>query len=573
MRLSLLLVLLALGGAAAAQPVPVGSCEKGRARATLETDTVRLGLWNQGRLFYGLGESVTEWGQYLVPKSSGTYPAEIVNLWVSAVVGDSLRTTIADTYESDFWPGPLADADAPPAACAEHDRMWTVSRADLDRYVATGQATTDLAEWPHDLGAPVLDGDGIPDNYDLAAGDQPDLLGDAAVWWVMNDAGNQHGYRNQPGTAPIGVEVRVHAFAFEQSPFPTVPDTPLQEATFYRYEFVNRRDVPLDSVYVSLAALGRTGALGNDFQGTDTLSHVAYIYNATEHEDAYSDRPAAWGMQVLRGPVGLANRRDDDRDGETDEPGERLRLTSSPPAFFLDGPRYPRSPREWVNVQQGLFPRGGAIYASGIGEYCWPGCPDCSSGCSGWEPTRYAFPADPTVGEFWSETNRTGEPTTGGGYYREVLASVGPFRIEPGATAEILYAMPFARTDDHLRSVTALRGVARGLLAAFGDGVPSRRVDGPPAPPLPVAQGVRPVRPNPGVGGQSAVLDLPEATHVDADVLDLLGRVVAVVAGGTLQAGETDLAVPDGLPPGLYLLRVSAAQGRPVALRFTVVAR
>ena len=560
-----------LASALFAQSVPVGSCEPGRASATLETNSVEVGLWNTGQLFYG----TTGYGLYLVPKSSGTYPAENGNLWISGVVEDSLRTTIKDSVFGDYWPGPLADADAPPVDCEAHDRMWTVSRDDVLHYYATGEASPDLAEWPAHLGAPVLDGDGIVGNYDLAAGDQPDLVGDAAVWWVMNDAGNEHGYAYRPGTAPLGLEIRVHAFAFEGSPFLTVPSTPLQEATFYRYRFVNRRDVPLDSVYVSLYAFGRTGAAGNDFLGTDSLRHVAYIYNAYPGAiDRYGDRPASWGMQVLRGPVGLGNDRDDDYDGDTDESGERLRLSSSPPAFFLDSlGEYPRSPREWVNVQRGLFPNGDQIYGYGHGVHCFQGCQYCLPGCEIGKPTVFAFPADPSAGEFWSEMNSTGQGHRNGPYYREVVVSTGPFRIEPGESAEILYAMPFARTNHHLESVTALRTIAGGLLAAFGDGVPSRRVEGPPAPPLPTSRSLAPVRPNPGAGGQVALLALPEAAYVDAVVIDALGRRVAVVASGTLAAGERALAIPDGLPPGAYVLRVAVERGQPVSLPFTVVGR
>ena len=41
---------------------------------------------------------------------------------------------------------------------------------DVARYNTTGEATPDLAEWPAHLGAPVVDGDGVAGNYDLARG-------------------------------------------------------------------------------------------------------------------------------------------------------------------------------------------------------------------------------------------------------------------------------------------------------------------------------------------------------------------------------------------------------------------
>ncbi len=135
----------------------------------------------------------------------------------------------AATYSDwEFWPGPLDENGNPPADCSAYDRIYLVSREDLRRYDQAGSAATDLAEWPWELGAPVVDGDGNPDNYDLAAGDRPDILGDQMAWWVMNDAGNLHLTSEAP---PMGLEVHVSAFAFER-------DDVIGNTTFYRYDLV-----------------------------------------------------------------------------------------------------------------------------------------------------------------------------------------------------------------------------------------------------------------------------------------------------------------------------------------------
>src|SRR5690606_8228303 len=158
-------------------------------------------------------------------------------LWVGGLVDGQLRISAAD-YPSggrswEFWPGPLDDAGNPPADCAEYDRLWKVSRTDIELYEQTGMAVPDLAEWPFHLGAPVLDGDGDPANYDLAAGDRPDIRGDQGIWWVMNDAGNEHTTTDSP---PLGMEVRVLAFAYDR------PD--YEHATFYEYTFVYKGQAP-----------------------------------------------------------------------------------------------------------------------------------------------------------------------------------------------------------------------------------------------------------------------------------------------------------------------------------------
>ena len=55
----------------------------------------------------------------------------------------------------------------------------------------------------------MIDGDGDPGNYDLAAGDRPAIYGHQTAFWVMNDVGNDH---QSTLTEPIGLEVRVTAF-------------------------------------------------------------------------------------------------------------------------------------------------------------------------------------------------------------------------------------------------------------------------------------------------------------------------------------------------------------------------
>ncbi|WP_412062346.1 hypothetical protein [Rubrivirga sp. IMCC45206] len=497
------------------------------------------------------------------------------DLLLSGFVEDSLRTAGWLYGPSNLWPGPLPDADAPPTDCVAFDRIWTVSRADIERYYATGEATADLTEWPAHLGAPVLDGDGIPDNYDLAAGDQPDLLGDVAAWWVMNDAGNTHDLGGSVrGTAPLGVEVRVLAFAFETSPFPGVPLDPLRLASFVQFDVVNRRSTPLDSLRLSLYVDADIGNPNDDYAGVDTLRHLVYTYNGQAvdadngaYDPGYGPAPPAWGVQMLRGPVALPNGRDDDYDGAIDEPGERARLATAPLMEDDYGTGSPFHPVQVYNVQRGLTVRGEALRGHGVGYPCY------SLACERAPATVFGFTGDPAEHAFWSELNADGQGTAMIPGDRPSIATTGPARLAPGERATVLVAFPFARGPDYLASVSALRAVAAGLLAAFGDGVPSRRVEGPPAPPVPIVRGISAVRPNPGAGGQAALLALPGAAFVEAVVIDALGRRVAVVARGAWAPGEHRLAVPDGLPPGAYVLRVAVERGQPASVPFTVVGR
>ena len=52
---------------------------------------------------------------------------------------------------------------------------------------------------------------------------------------------------------------------------------------------------------------------------------------------------------------------------------------------------------------------------------------------------------------------------------------------------------------------------------------------------------------------------------------DVLGRQLATVIDAVLPEGETELAMPDGLAPGTYVLRVEVAPGAVQSVPFTIV--
>ena len=555
--------LLALTSAPALHAQPVGSCEVGTAQAFLETRTLRASLFNTGGLFYG-GTTTASDG-YLIPKRDSVSATFAASFWVGGRVGGDLRVAAARYGAYNFWPGPLADAEAPPADCAEHDRIFLVSRQDVARYLATGRATDDLRDWPVDAGAPVLDGDGVADNYNLAGGDQPAVPGDVAAFWVMNDAGNAH---EQTGTAPLGIEVRTLAFAFDLA-----GPSALQNVTFYRYEVVNRNDQPIDSLFLSLWTDVDLGDASDDYVGTDTLRNLIYAYNASDFDELYGAAPPAWGVQVLDGFVGLANGRDDDGDGTTDEPDEELRLTSAPFAPKNFGPNGgdPRTASDYFNMQKGLFSDGSAMEARGFG---FPGS------YVGTDPvgprTRFAFPADPVAGEFWTEVNADGAGNGNLNGDRRMVLSTGPGRLAPGASVDVLYAMPYARASSHLQSVAALRAFASVLATLQAQGtlafrpVEAREYDGDDRPIATPPLSLSRVRPNPSTGVASVLLTLPAEAGVEAAVYDVLGRRLALVVDARLPAGETPLALPRGLAAGTYVLRVRVAPGGEETLTFTV---
>ncbi|HEX8387183.1 MAG TPA: hypothetical protein VF576_13415, partial [Rubricoccaceae bacterium] len=452
MRLAPLLVLLAaLASTALAQTAPEpGACTLGVAEAVLDAGDVRAVVFNTGSLFYGNDTGSGE--GYLVHQDTGRSLVFATSLWLGGTVDGELRvaggTYGAPSVDFTFWPGPLGDDARPvdPDDCSAFDRIYTVSRADVAAYYRTGRATADLRDWPWALGAPVLDGDGDPSNYDLAGGDQPAVRGDQTAWWVMNDVGNVH---RAQGTPPLGVEVRVEASAVVLGPF--------RVTTVYRYTVTNRTTATIDSAYAGLHVDPDLGDAVDDYFGTDTTSGMAYSYNADNNDLTWGVAPPAVGFQVLSGPVGLPNGRDDDRDGAVDEPGERLRVTATSDLNGVAEADGVGNGAEMYNRMRGLWNDGSPVREFRRGYHETQG-----------DTTTFVYPGDPILGLPWSHVNPGPgqQPSPPGDQHLSVHS--GPFRLLPGESETVVFGVPFAQGTSNLDSVVRLRQVARTLRNAEG---------------------------------------------------------------------------------------------------------
>ena len=217
--LAWIIVLVCIAPAAYAQST--GTCAQGNAEADLDINNVQARLYNTGGLFWKDVGRV-----YRVPKTGTAHSIFASGIWIGGHINGILHVAGSDYGPWEFWPGPLDASGNPPVDCTLYDRIYKVSKQDLINYKIKGIVSADLADWPVDLGAPVVDGDGIAGNYNLADGDLPKLIGDQTLWWVMNDVGNEHAWSHSP---PIGLEIQVTAFAFDR------PDA-FGNSTFYKYK-------------------------------------------------------------------------------------------------------------------------------------------------------------------------------------------------------------------------------------------------------------------------------------------------------------------------------------------------
>ncbi|MEM6325585.1 MAG: T9SS type A sorting domain-containing protein [Bacteroidota bacterium] len=561
MRPLLLLALLALASTAHAQ-----TCEPARATSALEQAGVRAQLFNNGALFWR--DDASPRG-YEVPRGAGIHSVFHASLWIAGRVNGQDRFAGSRYGPYEYWPGPLdADGQTDADRCAAYDRIWRVTLEDIARYNTTGEATADLAEWPAEAGAPVVDGSGDPDDYDLAAGDRPAILGDETAWWIMNDRGDTHDWSE---LAAIGIEVRVTAFTISESyatrlGFSRADARSLHHATVYRYTLTYRGDEPLDNAYLGWFADTEIGYFNDDFVGSEPEQGMAYTYNADVEDGAawrtnnptYGTQPPALGVRFLSGPA-----------------EKRLgcfmwnTFLSSNPSGTNPGP-------DAYGYLQCLWRHGSPVTFGNNGFISGP-------------ETDYMFPGRPP--EYWSELNidGLGTPNTPGD--RWLIQSHGPFALAPEQTVEITVALPWARSErGHLGSVRELIAHASPLLAAAVSDlepdpdlstitlgqlpVPLPAAPVPPETPATDAVSAS-VQPNPTTGDTVLRLDLARHAHVRLTVFDALGREVSVPVDGTLGPAIHRLAIStEGWPPGVYVYRlgVTPEQQSPIYAtgRFTV---
>lgn len=328
-------------------------CLPGAGFKYLEVNNVRCRINTGGDMWWDF-----EVAQYEIPKGSRKTSMFSAALWIGGIdVNDQLKLAALRYRQSsgttvgagnDFWPGPLTidgTAAIDEETCAEYDKLFPMSRKDVDEFIAWNQdkasnpgyqIPSSIKDWPAhgDISkkqsyylAPYFDSDGNG-VYEPEFGDYPyyDLSnelchsntatketnegivkggllsdqvikGDNTLWWVFNDKGNIH--TETQGT-PIGLEIRAQAFGFSTN-------DEINNMTFYSYEIINRSTYRLTGTYFSQWVDTDLGFAKDDYVGCDVNRGLGYSYNGKPKDGdgqfwAYGDQPPAIGVDFFQGP-------------------------------------------------------------------------------------------------------------------------------------------------------------------------------------------------------------------------------------------------------------------------------
>ena len=535
------MVLLAgAAGIPASQAQETGTCEPARAEAFLETRRVRARIVNDGGLFYR-GVQGGDAPGYELPRGSGLDLIPSASIWMGGLVDGRLHFahSVPFSQRREFWPGPIRGDGVPPVDCAPYDRLWSVSRDEVEAYERYGLTTADLAEWPTGLGAPTWGVDGnlveVMDQplsarrhrvIDLEAGERPAITGDAMVWWIMNDLGGPHPVWVPRGDAvpgpPLGVEVHGSAFGYNSS-------GAIGNATFFRLRIFNRRGVPVEQMYFGVQLRPSVGGAFDDLAGADSVAGLAYAYNADAHDELFGASPPAIGLAFFQGADGQGDGIDNNLNGAVDEEGERTRMSA---AFMRQYEEFfVHTPEDHYGYMRGRN-RGGDRFR------------ECFNG----PVTRFFYPADPPAYCSMAYFGNSG-------FDPDFAASTGPFRLGEGEPQEVVFGFVTSFGANHLDSVRQLKEddafiqqlADSGLFQPSGSAVPAIEEE----PGLSVF-----AHPVPASDLVTLRYRLPQAMSFDVSVFDLLGRIRVARNLGRLDAGDHRHSLDvSGWPPGVYLVR------------------
>jgi len=291
--------------------------------------------------------------KYYIPANGSATSLYAGSLWIAGMdINNQLKCAAVRFRQvgNDFWTGPLtidgtASIDA--ATCMEYDKMYNITRAEVDDFLAhcddngipaTGyEIPANIVNWPAHGDpargmsyylAPFFDRDG-DGTYEPRQGDYPYyditnelchtqtptmeetyagtvkgsiladqvIKGDQTIWWVFNDKGNSH---TETGGSAIGMEIRAQAFAFSTN-------DEINNMTFYSYEIINRSTYTLTNTYFSPWTDVDLGYAKDDYVGCDVSRGLGYGYNGAAIDgngetEAYGANPPAVGVDFFQGP-------------------------------------------------------------------------------------------------------------------------------------------------------------------------------------------------------------------------------------------------------------------------------
>ncbi|HYV90267.1 MAG TPA: hypothetical protein VE978_00720 [Chitinophagales bacterium] len=469
------------------EKVAAGDCAPASSSIDMDINNARVRLQNGGDMWWDLIGTA----KYEIPKSLPGQPENPSSMfagavWIGGIDAQGQLKVAAATYRqngNDFFPGPLDnDAAIEKQTCKDWDKQFEVLGTEIDSFLtiyqqfgpvlSSTQVPTHILNWPaygnpyypnvgnRDM-APFEDADGNG-YYDPTTGDYPIIdensaipsYADQMIWWVYNDKGNIH---TESGATAIGMEVHTLAFAFKTN-------DEVNDMTFYKYKLLNKATVPIDSTFMGQWADPDLGCYTDDYVGCDVETGLGIVYNGQAVDAGscalnYGNQPPYIGIDYFQGPH--------------DQNGNELGMSSF--LYYVNDFSVignPENASDYYGYLSGTWKDNTPFTFGG-------------NGYGGGTPTNYVFPDDPPLPQpAWSECSYNDAFGD-----KRFIQSSGPFRLEPGATNDIVIGVVWVRPPIGTYPCPSFKLIKQADLKAqalFDNGFKLK--DGPPAPDLAITE-------------------------------------------------------------------------------------
>ncbi len=276
---------------------------------SLNINNINARINNVGNHFWGFPGG--EYAHYFIPKNSRISSIFNSALWIGGLDDTNGLHLAAERYRQigeDYWAGPISSIyDS--AYDQRWNQIWKVSRSEIEYHKAHWSDPAYIPievinNWPGngDVSsgqlsklAPFydLDNDGL---YNPLNGDYPIIYGDQAIFFIFNDARNQH---TESQGKQLGLEVHGMAFAYE-----CMQDSALWNSLFMHYEMINLSNHDYHDVYFGIFTDFDIGYPWDDFSATDTILNSVFNYNGDWFDgerfyDSYGKHPPVQSMSLL----------------------------------------------------------------------------------------------------------------------------------------------------------------------------------------------------------------------------------------------------------------------------------
>ena len=472
----------------------------------IERNNVRAHVVSAGLLFNNLG--VTEAG-FEVPKDANNtqgIPVSIFasSLWLGGIDAGNTIYVAAQTYRqrgNDYVTGPIDATNPPPSF---FDKLWRITKADVDSLKLTGLPNNNVSSWPgiyntssgNEQLAPYFDndGDGV---YDPIGGDYPIFPGDEALFFSYND----DVLHTESLSSSLFFDVK--GFVYQ---YTSTTNEFLNNTVFVDYYITNKSN----REYVELNAGAWTdfdlGDFADDRIGTDINRNMYYAYNASDSDGVYCKNPPAMGVAFLN---------------------QKLAASISYTNDFssLGNPTLPQHYHYYLN---GLWKDGSAMSDKGNGYN------------TGGTNTKFIFSGNPCTQTGWTEV--TGGVSPGD---RRMLGSVSFSNFKPNEQRKFTVAYTWAR---------AATGGANNSLCKLLEQTDSLQNWFDKQPALSTQKIEMPkitIYPNPAT--QNVTIDLGEISdNVEISLYDITGKLITTITEKTINVS--------GLAKGLYIIKGKAGE-------------